>query len=168
PYLHQSVLNFADIELLSSHTASAIMDLGPELTNRLLKLPWYSLSFRETVEQLSSKTYTSSRIRRGLLHLVLGIYETDFKEHYSQCPAPYVKILGLRTSASPLLKAIKNNTSIPIITKPASAKKLITRKSQWYHKIDLKADLLYQSLLYQKTGKKLPGPMQLSPVIIKE
>lgn len=172
PYLHTALLqNIASSH--SFHTASSrnasngkILDLDEELMNRLKKLPWTDLSFLEIAEHLKSRKFTSTRIQRGLLHLILSLKEADFMNQFQTNPAPYVKILGFRKQSSPLLKAIKANSSIPVITKAANAKRSLPVSASWAFQMDVQARLLYQSMVFQKSGHRLPGVFSCSPVII--
>lgn len=188
PYLHTALLqNIASDDYFHTapsrnasneicpHTASSrntfnrkILDLDEELFNRLKKLPWTGLSFLEIADQLKSRKFTSTRIQRGLLHLILSLREEDFMNQFQKNPAPYVKILGFRKQSTPLLKAIKANSSIPVITKAANAKKLLPASASWAFQMDVQARLLYQSMVFQKSGHKLPGVFSCSPVILDD
>lgn len=158
PYLHQAVLNL--------NPDADILDLGEELTNRLQKLSWSVLNFQEVTEALKNRQVTETRIRRGLLHLILGLTKTEFTEQFSRNPAPYVKILGFRKQSSALLKTIKANSRIPVITKPAHGKKRIAPEDYWVFELENKADALYQSMVYLKSGLKLPNTFEHNPVIL--
>lgn len=149
-------------------SGNKILDFDEELFNRLKKLPWTGLSFLEIADQLKSRKFTSTRIQRGLLHLILSLREEDFMNQFQKNPSPYVKILGFRKQSAPLLKAIKANSSIPVITKAAHAKKILPASAYWAFQMDVQARLLYQSMIFQISGYKLPGAFTASPVILED
>lgn len=158
PYLHQALLN--------PDPDSDILDLGEELMNRIQRLSWASESFQTITDALKNKQITETRVRRGLLHLILGLTKDKFTEQFSRNPAPYVKILGFRKESSALLKSIKANSRIPVITKPAHGKKLIAPEDFWVFDMENKADTLYQSMVYLKSGLKTQNTFTQSPIIL--
>lgn len=158
PYLHCAILNTVHPE--------DILDWDTELANRLKEISWPTLTFEEIIDTLKSRHLTQTRIQRALLHLILGMDKTSFSKQYTQNPAPYTRILGFRKESSPLLKEIKNNSNIPVITKPASITKLIHPEDSWVWEMDLKAARLYQSIMFQNFGVKLPAPYTRSPMIL--
>jgi predicted nucleotidyltransferase len=158
PYLHE--------KLVFHPTDCQIVDLDTELSKRLSKLSWATLTFSEIAARLKSRKFTASRISRGLLHLILSMEQEAFSHQYEENPAPYVKILGFRKEASPLLKAIKKNAALPVVTKPARAKKLLPSSASWAWEMDVRARNLYQSLVFQKSGICLPGPFSQSPIVL--
>lgn len=65
---------------------------------------------------VKSKRYTHARLSRAATHALLGVTK-DFTAANS---APtYARILGFKKEAAPLLRAIKESASIPLITKAA-------------------------------------------------
>lgn len=65
---------------------------------------------------VKSKRYTHARLSRAATHALLGVTK-DFTAANS---APtYARILGFKKEAAPLLRAIKDRSSIPLITKTA-------------------------------------------------
>lgn len=70
-------------------------------------------------DNIKTKCYAHSRIRRLILCAALGI---DFPCSYTT--PPYVRVLAANEQGTKLLRTIKEQSSLPIITKPAHAKKL--------------------------------------------
>lgn len=160
PYLHSA--------LLPSFPKDMIWDLNQELENRLSRLPWATLTFSEIADQLKSRQITGTRISRGLLHLILNLSESFFMEQYERNPAPYLRVLGFCKESQPLLKAIKANSQIPVITKPAHGKTRIPSLDYPVFEMDLRAGRLYQSMIFQKSGYRLPDPLSRSPLVIEK
>ena len=89
----------------------AYADMSEELANRIDNHRNEFLSFEQFCELLKTKEITYSRISRALLHVLLNIKKNDSKE------IEYARVLGFRKSASNVMKAIKKNGSIPLVTK---------------------------------------------------
>lgn len=157
PYLHGALLNAKEL--------TAYLDWDQELANRMASIPWETSDYTTIVEGLKSRRVTRTRIQRALLHLILQMDKEHFACQYEKNPVPCVRILGFRKESSPLLKAIKKNASLPLITKPASIKSLLDPSDQWVWDMDLKAARLYQSILFQNFGIALPSPYSRSPIL---
>ena len=70
-------------------------------------------SLAEAVAECSGKRYPASRIRRLLLQLLLHHSAEDF----SQAEPAYLRILAFNEQGRSLLKDIKKNSSLPLLTK---------------------------------------------------
>ncbi len=157
-YLHSALLQDSSLE--------HYIDWDTELTNRLHQLTWQCMSYTEIADALKSKNVTHSRIYRALLHCILRIDKRAFDLQYKQNPIPYARILGFRKESRPLLRKIKESSSIPLITKPASIKKNIEPADYWIWEKDLSASRLYQSIHYTGYGRRIPSAYERTPVII--
>ena len=90
-------------------------DCNKELSCKIQKSLYKYKNFTQFCELVKSKNYTYSRISRVLIHILLDIKDDDLLQK------PYIRILGFKKSAAPLLHAIKKEASAPIITKVADA-----------------------------------------------
>lgn len=90
-------------------------DCNEELSRKISKNLYKYKNFTQFCELIKSKNYTYSRISRVLIHIMLDIKDDDLLQN------PYIRILGFKKSAAPLLHAIKKEASAPIITKVADA-----------------------------------------------
>lgn len=158
PYIHGA--------LLSNPHPADILDWNTDLANKIASISWASMSYMDIIENLKSRNITQTRLQRALLHLVLGIEQEQFFVQYNHNPVPYTRILGFRKESRPLLKAIKENSAIPVITKPASITKMIANEDQWVWQMDLKASRLYQSIFSCYYKEALPSAYTRSPIII--
>ena len=70
-------------------------------------------SLAEAVAECSGKRYPASRIRRLLLQLLLHHSAEDF----AQAEPAYLRILAFNEQGRSLLKDIKKNSSLPLLTK---------------------------------------------------
>lgn len=122
-------------------SAPPVMDLSPELWQRIQKqLPHYQ-TVSQFAECIKTKQYTQTRIQRVLLHLLLDLYPSS--------PQPaYARLLGFRHSHSSLLR---HPSAIPILTKVADApSRLACRDAQEQFAADLRAHDLYRYLIRHK------------------
>ena len=88
-----------------------IPDVHEGFENRIIKAVQNTNNFNELCEKLKTKRYTMSRIRRIICRAILGI-DNSVKE----ICVPYIRVLGFTEKGSKLLKKIKENGTLPLIT----------------------------------------------------
>ena len=71
------------------------------------------------LELTKTKRYTHARLRRLVLWAYLGLQA----DHIPATP-PYLRVLGFNRRGQDILKAMKQNATLPILTKPAHARTL--------------------------------------------
>ena len=126
-------------------------DVSREIADRLLKTADKPMSFTERVAAVKTRQYTYTRISRALLHIALGISKTDAK--FSKInDSDYIRLLGFRRSAAPLLKKLKACSNVPVITKVADHASLMSD------------EIYYSELLYALTGEK--SEYEHSPIVL--
>lgn len=145
----------------SSEELSSYADSSPELVNRMKKEVSDFTSWSEFCDRLKTKNITYTRLSRLFLHMVLNIH----KEDYQIFPAPsYLRVLGFRKDSAALLNAVKSQGTLPLITSPADAPKLLSGSAQILLSMDLKASELYGLGLAAKGDGSLKNDYQ-QPVI---
>lgn len=102
---------------MSADELSQINDVSEGLENRIKEAIKECMTFDEICEYVKSKRYTLSRIRRILLSSLLGI-----DKNISKNPPSYIRVLGATKRGLELLSLIKENSTLPIITKTADFK----------------------------------------------
>ncbi|SES99911.1 nucleotidyltransferase [[Clostridium] polysaccharolyticum] len=122
--------------------------------------------YEQFISVLKSKQFTYTRISRSLLHILLKMPAYSLKGLSSEEIAPYARILGFRRCASRLLKEIKQNCTIPMITKMADAKNMLSTASYEMLSQDVFSTSLYQRLVFQSFHQKEKNDIQTSPVIL--
>ena len=110
------------LSLESKTSLTSYLDVSDDLADRIIKYRDEFCSLSEFAARLKHKQYTHTRITRALIHILLGIT----KEHAVMQAAPYARLLAMKKTASPLMKEIKEHTRIPVITKAADAKKVLS------------------------------------------
>lgn len=130
-------------------------DCSEALSGRIVKLlPKYE-SFTQFVELLKTKDMTYSRICRVLIHILLGITTEDYTHARTTHSVPYLKVLGFRKSATPLLSAIKKEATAPLITKVADASLSINHENMWLFEKDITASDIYGALIIANHKKPI-------------
>lgn len=129
---------------------ASFYDINSQLSNTLYNhLPdFYKIS--DFARSCKSKNLTYTHISRCLMHILLDMKQDiidELKEHdYSQ----YARLLGFRDAGKPVLKAIKANASIPLITKPAKALKELNDIARASFCADIYASTVYQNVKFHK------------------
>lgn len=108
---------------LSETELCSYLDMDDDLVRRIKNHQNSFTGFDAFCDCLCTRSYTRTRISRVLIHTLLGIKKDDQKALIRCTYAPYLRILGFRKSAAPLLGYIKSNSHIPMITRPVSALK---------------------------------------------
>lgn len=148
--------------MFSDDAIRKICDMSDALANSLAVLP-FSMGIRDTVFALNNKNFTASRIRRALLHLILGYTEEDRQRFIAGNYAQYASILCFQRKSSSLLKQIGQNSSIPLITKNADFQNYFAGNTKFSSavqsdianrmwELDIKAAELYNCLIFNRFG----------------
>lgn len=128
-------------------------DIGKQLSHTLYNNLHHFTSFDEFALQNKTKNLTFSRICRGLMHILLDMTQDNancFKQYdYVQ----YARLLGFTKHGQELLKSIKANTSIPVLTKPSAARKQLSGAALMSFQADIYAATVYESVRSQKTQR---------------
>ena len=125
-------------------------DCNMDLSNKIRKHLNEYVTFDDFVMTLKSKDLTHTRISRCLLHILLGIKQTDYSIGKAIGFAPYLRVLGFKKDATDLLSEISEKATSPIITKVAEAEKMLDYET--YKSFE--RDILASNLFYQRTANK--------------
>jgi predicted nucleotidyltransferase len=136
----------------SKHSLAKYLDVTPDLANRIAGMAKPGLTFLEAAKEMKSRQWTLTRINRSLLHILLNITKDSMKLYKSEGYAQYARILGLKKSSSPLLRAMDKNSNLPLITKVGGAAAKLKESAQKMLEEDLFAAALYNEVIYNKFG----------------
>jgi len=140
---------------------SMIPDATEGLENRFMRFASEGTSVDSILTMVKTKRYAMSRLRRMLMCAVLGITTEDTRN-----PPPYIRILAVNGKGMGLLKSVNKKKALPVITKPASVKKLSGAALRLFN-LEAAATDLY-ALAYSKEEERIGGrEWRQSPVIIK-
>lgn len=138
----------------SKERLAAVLDSNPEIANRFYKNRYQFSSFDAFCALNKSRDVTYTRIRRILLHLLLDIHNADSVSGKKLDYIPYLRILGFRRASAPLLGTLKKTACVPIISKLADARKLLSDEVFTMLEKDIFSADLYEQVLSGKTAKK--------------
>lgn len=122
-------------------TLCAYHDINKDLACRIYSSFTGCDSFNGFIEKIKTRGFTYSRLSRCLMHIILDIKKENISQYKS---LPYIKILGFDKKGREYLSQIKKTCPVPIITKAADYKNLLTD--------EIHAASLYNQIVYTKSG----------------
>ncbi len=154
--------------LLTTKKFDSIQDISTDLSDRICSLRFRcpGKTYEELVEFLAAKQLTKARIRRSLLHLVLGISADQTEKFRQNGCVCYARALGFRRDASPLLHEIKKASSLPLLTKNADAVRRLDSHGREMLSQDFEASHVYRGIRTLKYGTLFRSEYEMSPVVI--
>lgn len=135
----------------NAKSLAVIGDSNIELANRIIKNRPQFVSFEQYCELCKSKEITYSRLCRIFIHLILDITEADYTFGKAMDYIPYLRMLGFRKDASPLMKELKHQAQAPVISKLANATSLLDNDAMQILEKDIFAANLYTNICAIKT-----------------
>lgn len=120
------------------------IDVSSDLSDRIAKNVYQYKNYESFCDLLKTKNMTYTRISRCLLHILLDLKVAD------EYQPSYLRILGINTEAKELSKALKENASLPLISKLADAKSSLSEDAFDLLKEDVFASNLYDTVLSHK------------------
>lgn len=124
-------------------------DVTQDLANRIINNRNSLISWDQFCDLLKTREVTLTRVSRMLLHILLGIRSNDMAQYISEGYCQYARILGFSKDAPLILRKLKENASVPIITKLSNARGL-TRTGIHMLEQDIYASNLYESVVTEK------------------
>lgn len=126
-------------------------DVSPDLALRIARHTLRFSSFEERAAALKTRQYTYTRVSRCLMHILLGITRRDLDSRKGLGYGSYIRILGFRRDSAPLLGNIKRHAALPLVTKTADARRILSPQALEQFDHDLFCSHLYQSVVQHKT-----------------
>lgn len=132
--------------LVSYDKISYVNGMDEGIQNRILKAFNSSNDFKNILEEINTKRYTETRIKRILIHSLMNLNKDDFNKLNKVGPR-YIRVLGANRNGLNLLNNIKLKSNLPIITKFSNYKKLNDNLLNEMIKFDkLSTDLYFTGL----------------------
>lgn len=128
------------LALSTTKDLSNIADCTEGLENRIKALSKDSRSVETLVEKVTTKRYTSSRVRRILISNLLGIDEKTVKDCLST--PLYAKILAVSEESKDLISLISSRSDLPLLTRKSDVA-LLKKTAKKCFEIDTLANDLY-------------------------
>ncbi len=143
------------------------LDVSDALSDRICNNLYQFESYRGFCDLLKTKDMTYVRISRCLLHILLNIRKDRLKHYKTMDYIPYARVLGFRKSATPLMSAIKENSSIPLVTKLPDAEKTLYANAKSVLQEELCINELYYSTMSIKTRCPMNSECSMPLVILE-
>nr|MBP3598955.1 nucleotidyltransferase family protein [Eubacterium sp.] len=133
-------------------------DVSEELAGAFRKSWQEAVSFSDFVNRCKTKNITMSRVKRGVFQVLLDVKKQ--KERSEKLP--YLRLLGMRQEAAPLLGEISDTV---LIGRVAKDKQKLTAGASELFEQDIRAADIYRNVAMAKAGVILPAEYQ-RPVIL--
>ena len=104
------------LRTMTAEELSGIAGMEEGLHHRFLAAAQTAATRDALILAVKSKRYTYARLSRLCTNILLDVTQAFARQHAA--PA-YARVLGFRHEAQPLLRAIKQHASIPLIVKAA-------------------------------------------------
>lgn len=150
---------------MSREELAAIQDLPLVLASRMKNCLFQYTCVSAFADLLKSKQLTHTRITRALCHILLNLSQEDINTLRNSGYPAYFRVLGFRTSASPLLSAIKQKSAWPLLVKTADASGLLDPVSYSLFEKDVYASHIYEAAKLCKSKGSLLTEYVRSPIV---
>ncbi len=131
---------------ISPNRLSCYYDVTRQLANTFYNNLNSFTTISDFVLACKSKNLTYTRISRCLMHILLEMKQDMIDTLKESDYCPYARLLGFNEQGKNVLKQIKANASIPIITKLPRALKTLDGIALQSLKADIYASTVYQSV----------------------
>lgn len=117
PTFNDKLLNILKYKIItnSKENLSNINEITEGLENRIISAISNSNTYNELIENIKSKRYQMSKIKRMLNNIILNISKENFEKMYKS-NEQYAHVLKVSKRGKVLLSNIAKNSSIPLIT----------------------------------------------------
>lgn len=153
--------DFSDLLLHALYSAgspealTAYLDVSQDLAGRILReLPGFTI-YSDFCAAVKTRSYTYTRISRALLHILLGITSETmeyFDTQHSLCG--WIRPIGFRRDAAPLIKSITASCEVPFLDKLSRAKDAMSGELYEVLRAELQAEFLYDLMAARRTGAR--------------
>lgn len=149
PYLFDKLI-MASVMQTTTDKLGKILDCTEGLENRIKALSKDNHDLDVLVDKISTKRYTSARVRRILIANLLGIDRRLIEDCLED--KLYAKILAVDENSKDLISLLCENSSIPILTRKSDALQL-KRTAEKCFEIDKLANDLYSLVKGEKQNE---------------
>ncbi len=147
-YLNAEKFNISALSILrSTNTINPeIANMAEGLENRIASAVKTSSNLAEIYDNVKTKRFTHSRIRRAVLSCVMNVTNDDL-----HIPVPYCRLLGFNTEISGKLGNLVKKCSLPYVVNYSDILKINSGNALQVFELENKSTDLY-NLALQKTG----------------
>ena len=145
---------------------TSISSMPDDLARKLYKHQLDFMYAEDMVTARKDRNYTYTRVNRSLLNFMLGITKDDAQLFKDFSYVPWIRILGFRKDASPLLSELKKNTTVPVITKVANADSILADSSLKLFRKQIQASETYRLISQLKSNRVQKNEYTHSVIIV--
>ena len=147
-YLNAEKFNISALSILRSISTinPEIANMAEGLENRIASAVKISSNLAEIYDNVKTKRFTHSRIRRAVLSCVMNVTNDDL-----HIPVPYCRLLGFNTEISGKLGNLVKKCSLPYVVNYSDILKLNSDNALRVFELENKSTDLY-NLALKKTG----------------
>lgn len=131
------------LRTMSREEMSELPEMSEGLESRIFTASREQNSVEELCLQAKVKRYTMSRLRRSLIHALLGLT----KQTMINSPQ-YLRVLGFTDTGRSLLREIKERSLLPVIVRPAQLRSLSAQGAEMMDQ-ESRADRIYSLITGQ-------------------
>lgn len=124
---------------------ASLPDVSEGLEHRILAAAGTCSSVQEIIEKVKTKRYTMARLRRIMVHLLLGV-----TKEIQRTPLPYIRVLGFNETGRKILSRAKDTATLPIIVKPSDSIKTLEPEARRVLEKDILATDIRELALKEK------------------
>lgn len=156
---HEDML-LARLRMLQKEDFEALPDATEGLGLRLMRFAQREGRMDAVIRMTKTKRYAESRIRRMLLCAALGIRGAD-----GAAPPPYIRALAMNATGQAVLRRLRGTAALPVITKPASVRRLDARARRIFD-LEAAAGDFYALGFRAEEDRAGGGEWRKSPIIV--
>lgn len=138
-YLLHQLLKLSESELAQLHEMNE--GLEHRLKQALPRIELGQVTFGTLLEQIKTKRYTTTKLQRTLLSVLLNRTKQQCSRDRLSIGTPYLRILGFTERGRMLLRTMKKTATVPLITNVPLAK--LDALAQQFLALDIRATSLY-------------------------
>lgn len=143
--------------LIDFNQNKRVFDTSPEMIALIKKLAQKSSCSNEFIAKLSSKAFTTARLKRAILYNLFDIESVDFSPEYTI-------LLGMDKKGQELLNKIRKSCKVKVITKHSDGKDMSDGTRKIFEKL-YAVDAFYNTMLFSQS---LPNEAYKKKPIIKK
>ena len=146
--------------------SNTVGETGQDLLNSIFKCISAPISFSSLIASVKTRNITYSAVSRALISIMLGLCVpacgVSSGASGAAGPAiPYARLLGFKKASSDIIRLINGSCSVEVINKLADAK-----TASPLLKNDIRAARLYNQIVFDKFGTRLPDEYETGVVIV--
>jgi predicted nucleotidyltransferase len=149
------------LRMLQPAAFERLPDASEGLERRLMRAVALCPDIQSIARETKTKRYALSRIRRMILCAALGV-----TADLNRLPPPYVRVLAIGRCGREILSRARETAQVPVITKPASVRRLGGRALKLFE-LEAAATDLY-TLAFDKKVRQGGREWTLSPIVDTE